>query len=115
MMGERVSQSVSDARGRPGIWVKVGWAQSIVIGTWSELVEGRETFQPLIIGRRMGLAKDRSMTARRGFLTSRTYCIPQECYGGGNQLQLLSQSMLSRKQSLVARMSLEGPKKGCVF
>jgi len=69
MMGESVSQSVSDHRGRLGIGVKVGEAKFIVIGTWSKPVEGRETSQPLNIGRRRGLAKDGSMTDAWAFPT----------------------------------------------
>jgi len=52
MIGVRVSQSVSDYRGRLGLGIRVGGARSIVISIWSEPVKGRETSQPLTSGRR---------------------------------------------------------------
>jgi len=51
-IGVIVSPSVSNYRGRLGLGIRVGGAGSIVIGISSEPVEGRETSQPLTIGRR---------------------------------------------------------------
>jgi len=42
IIGSRDSQSVSGHRGRGGFWLREGAARWIVIGTWSEPVEGRE-------------------------------------------------------------------------
>jgi len=41
-IGSRVAQSVSAQRGRGGFWFREGVARVIVIGMWSEPVEGRE-------------------------------------------------------------------------
>ena len=67
--GESVSHSVSDHLGRLGLGIRVGWARLIVIGTWSEPVEGRETSHHLNNGRRRGFAKARSMTEGRALPT----------------------------------------------
>jgi len=69
MIGSRVSQSVSAQRGRGGFWFGDGAARVIVIGMWSESVEGREASQLLIMGRRGVFAKARSMTEGRAFPT----------------------------------------------
>ena len=69
MRGDRVSQSVSDHLGRPGIGIREGGARLIVIGTLSQPVEGRETSQDLNNGRRRGFAKARSMTEGRALPT----------------------------------------------
>jgi len=60
---------VSDPQACLSLGFRVGWARFIVIGTLSELVEGRETSQPLPIGRRRGLAKERSITEGRAIPT----------------------------------------------
>jgi len=62
MIGSRVSQSVSAHRGRRGFWFREGAARVIVIGMWSEPVEGREASQLLTSERRGGFAKARSIT-----------------------------------------------------
>jgi len=49
-------------RGRGGFWFAEGVAKVIVIGMWSEPVEGREASQLFTWGRRGGFAKARSMT-----------------------------------------------------
>jgi len=69
MIGSRVSQSVSVQRGRGGFWFGDGAARVIVIGTWSEPVEGREASQLLTRGRRGGFAKARSITEGRALPT----------------------------------------------
>lgn len=69
IIGENAFQSVSDHRGRFGPGIRLGEARFIVIGTWSESVEGRETSQPFTNGRRRGFAKDRSMTKGQAFAT----------------------------------------------
>jgi len=60
--GDSVSQSVSHHLGRLGLGIRVGGARFIVIGTWSEPVQGRETSHDLNNGRRRGFAKARSIT-----------------------------------------------------
>jgi len=62
MNGSRMSQSVSAQRGCGGFWFREGAARVIVIGMWSEPVEGRDASQHLTRGRRGGFAKARSMT-----------------------------------------------------
>jgi len=69
MIGSRVSQSVSAQRWGRGFWFKEGVARVIVIGMWSEPVEGREAAQLLIRGRRGGFAKERSMAEGRALPT----------------------------------------------
>jgi len=69
MTGSKVSQSVSAQRGRGGSWFREGAARVIVIGIWSEPVEGREASQLVIRGRRGGFAKARSITDGRAFPT----------------------------------------------
>ena len=64
---ESVSESESHHRGVLGHGIRVGGARFIVIGTGFDLVEGRETSQPFTIGRRRGLAKDRSITEGQAF------------------------------------------------
>jgi len=60
---------VSAQRGRQGSWVREGRARSIVIGMWSEPVEGREASQLLTAGRRRRLANARSITGGRALPT----------------------------------------------
>jgi len=67
--GDSVSQSVSDHLGCLGLWIRVGGARLIVIGTWSEPVEGREASHDLNNGRRRGFAKARSITEGRALPT----------------------------------------------
>jgi len=69
MIGSKASQSVSAQRSRGGFWFSEGVARVIVIGMWSEPVEGREASQLLTRGRRGGFAKARSMTEGRAFPT----------------------------------------------
>jgi len=69
MRGESVSQSLSDHKGHLGLGIRVGGARLIVIGTWSEPVEGRELSKDLNIGRRRGFAKARTITAGRALPT----------------------------------------------
>ena len=69
MIGSRVSQSVSAHRGRAGFWFREGEVRVIVIGMWSEPVEGRDASQLLISGRRGGFAKARSITEERALPT----------------------------------------------
>ena len=69
MIGSKVSQSVSAHRGRGGFWFTEGAARVIVIGMWSEPVEGREASQLLTRGRRGGFAKARSITEGRALPT----------------------------------------------
>jgi len=65
MMGESSFQSVwSHLRGE-GAGSEDGEASSIVMGTWSEPVEGREVSHPFTKGRSRGLAKVRSITEGR--------------------------------------------------
>jgi len=71
MIRASVSQSVADHQGRLGLGISVEGARSIVNGRWSESVEGRQTSQPLTIGRRRGLAKVRSITKGRALPTKR--------------------------------------------
>jgi len=70
-IGSSLSQSVSAQRRRGGFWFREGAARVIVIGMWSEPVEGREASQLLIRGRKGGFAKARSMTEGRAFPTKR--------------------------------------------
>ena len=65
----RVSQSVSAKRGLGGFLFWDGAARVIVIGMWSEPVEGREASQLLTRGTREGFAKARSMTEGRALPT----------------------------------------------
>jgi len=69
IIGSRVSQSVSPHRGRGGFWVREGAARVIVIGMWSEPVEGMEASQLVTRGRRGGFAKARSITEGRAWPT----------------------------------------------
>jgi len=62
MRGDSGSQSMSDHLGRLGLGIRVGGARLIVIGTWSEPVEGRETSRDLNNRRRRGFAKATSIT-----------------------------------------------------
>ena len=66
---DSVSQSVSDRLGCLGIGIRVGGARLIVLGTWSELVEGRETCHDLNNGRRRAFVKVRSITEGRALPT----------------------------------------------
>ena len=69
MIGSRVAQSVSAQWGRGGFWFGDGMARVIVIGMWSEPVEGREASQLLIRRRRAGFANARSITAGQALPT----------------------------------------------
>jgi len=69
MIGSRVSQSVFAHRGRGGFWFREGTARVIVIGMWSEPVEGREASQLLTRGRSAGFAKARSISEGRALPT----------------------------------------------
>jgi len=69
MIGSKASQSVSAQRSRGGFWLREGVARVIVIGMWSDPVDGREASQLLTRGRRRGFAKARSMTEGRAFPT----------------------------------------------
>jgi len=69
IMGDSVSQFLSDHLGHLGRGIRVSGARSIVFGTWSEPVEGRETSHDLNNGRRRGFAKARSMTEGRALPT----------------------------------------------
>jgi len=69
MIGVNVSQFMSLQLGRFGHGTRLGGERLIVIGTWSEPVEEREASHPLNIGRRRGLAKDRSITEGRAHPT----------------------------------------------
>jgi len=69
IIGSRVSQSVSAHRGRGGFWFRQGAARVIVIGMWSEPVEGMEASQLLTRARRVGFAKARSITKGRALPT----------------------------------------------
>jgi len=69
MIGSRVSQSVSADRGRGGFLFREGVPRVIVIGMWSEPVEGREASQLLTRGRRGGFAKARYITEGRALPT----------------------------------------------
>jgi len=62
MIEVRASQSVSAHFRRCGFWCREGGASVIVIGIWSDPVEGREASQLFTIGRRRGLATERSIT-----------------------------------------------------
>ena len=64
-MGSRVCQSVSAQRGLGGCWFGNGVVRVIVIGMWSEPVEGREASHLLTRGRRERFAKARSLTEER--------------------------------------------------
>jgi len=55
--GDSVTQSVSDYLGRLGVGMRVGGARLIVIGIWSEPVEGRETSHDLNRGRILFLGR----------------------------------------------------------
>ena len=68
-IGSKVSLSVSAHRGRGDFWCREGAARVIVIGTWSEPVEGREASQLLTRGKRGGFAKARSITEGRALPT----------------------------------------------
>jgi len=67
MIGVMVSLSVSSHFGRGVFWLKLGAVRVIVIGMWSEPVEGSEASQLFTNGRRGGFAKARSMTEGRAF------------------------------------------------
>jgi len=69
MIGSKVSQSVYAQHWRGGFWFREGVARVMVMGMWSEPVEGREASQLLTRGRRGGFAKARSMTEGRAFPT----------------------------------------------
>ena len=69
MIGSRASQSVSAHLGRGDFWFREGVVRVIVIGMWSDPVEGREASQLLTMGRRRGFAKARSITERRALPT----------------------------------------------
>jgi len=60
---------VSAQRGPMGLGVRVGGERFIVIGTWSEPVEGREACPLFTMGRRRGLVKAKLMTDGRALPT----------------------------------------------
>jgi len=62
MIGSRVSQSVCAYPGRGGFRFREGVARVIVIGMWSDPVEGREASQLFTRGRSGGFPKARSIT-----------------------------------------------------
>jgi len=66
-VGESSSQSVWSHLRRRGAGSEDGAASKMVIGTWSERVEGRDVSQLLTKGRGRGLAKARSITEGRAF------------------------------------------------
>ena len=65
MMASRATESVSVHCGCGDLWFREGVARVIVIGMWSDLVEGRKASQLLTRGRREGFAKARAMTEGR--------------------------------------------------
>jgi len=69
LIGSRVSQSVSAHHGRGGFLFREGVAIGIVIGKWSEPVEGREASQLLTRARGGGFAKAGSITEGRALPT----------------------------------------------
>jgi len=69
MTGSRISQSLSAHRGRGGFWFREGEARVIVIGMWSDPVEGRDASQLFTRVRSSGFAKARSMTKGRALPT----------------------------------------------
>ena len=69
MIGSSVSQSMSAHRWRAGFLFREGVARVIVIGMWSDPVEGREASQLFTRGRWRGFAKARSMTDGRALPT----------------------------------------------
>jgi len=69
MICSRVSQSVSAHHGSGGFRFLEGVARVIVIGTWSDPVEGRDASQLFTRGRRRGFAKARSITEGRAVST----------------------------------------------
>jgi len=69
MIGSRVSQSVSAHCWRAGFWFREGMVRVIVIGMWSDPVEGREASQLFTRGRSGGFAKARSVTEGRALPT----------------------------------------------
>jgi len=70
MIGSRVSQSVSAHRRRGAFWFREGVASVIVIGMWSDQVEGREASRLFTRGRSGAFAKARSMTEGGALPTS---------------------------------------------
>jgi len=75
-IGFRVSQSVSAHLGRGGFWFREGVARVIVIGMWSDPVEGREASQLFTRGRRRGFAKRGLSPRGRHYLLRGTLCVP---------------------------------------
>jgi len=69
MIGSNVSESVSVHRCYGGFLLREGVARVIVIGMWSDPVEGREASQLFNRGRSVGFAKARSMTEGRALPT----------------------------------------------
>ena len=69
MSGSRVSQSVSAHHRRGGLWYTEGVASVIVIGMWSDPVEGRKASPPFTRQRSRGFEKARSMTEGRSLTT----------------------------------------------
>jgi len=67
MVGESSSQSVWSLLRRWGARSEDAGASRMVMGTWSEPVEGRGVSQLLMKGRSRGLAKARSTTEGRAF------------------------------------------------
>jgi len=65
MIGESSSQSVWSHLSVGGAGSEDGDPRSMVMGMWSELVQGREVSGPLMKCRSRGLAKARSIMERR--------------------------------------------------
>ena len=113
MIGSKSCQSLSAQRSRRGFWFMEGVARVIVIGMWSEPVEGREASQLLIRGRREGFAKARSMTEGRAFPTRGNLV---DSPGGLRRAKPDSAAFSkreSRMRSPVVRSNVEGPRGGC--
>jgi len=67
IVGESSSQSVWSHLRRRGTGSEDGAASKIVMGTWSEHVQGRDVSQLVTKGRSRGLAKARSIMEGRAF------------------------------------------------
>jgi len=67
MVGERSSQSVLSHLRCCWAGSEDGAGGKMVVGTWSEPVEGRDVSQPLTEGRSRGLAKGRSIAEGHAF------------------------------------------------
>jgi len=67
MIGESSSQSIRSLLRHGGVGSADGDATSILMGTWSEPVEGREVSQPVMKGRSTRLANARWIRDGRAF------------------------------------------------